>query len=99
LGCYWRLFAERVLILTNLKTKIAMIFLKLKMAIIMLKIRSKVWQERRLACSSRSGFKGLRRAYITMAILQRAWSANSKMVQQVFLRPLRPELEGQDAKT
>jgi hypothetical protein len=35
-----------------------------------------------------------RRTYLT--ILESAWSANFKMVQYVLLRPLRPELEGQD---
>jgi hypothetical protein len=29
-------------------------------------------------------------------LLERAWSANFKMVWYVLLRPLRPELDGQD---
>jgi hypothetical protein len=29
-------------------------------------------------------------------IFKRAWSANFKMVWSVLLRPLRPELDGQD---
>jgi hypothetical protein len=33
-------------------------------------------------------------SYLT--ILERAWSANLKMVWYVLLRPLRPELDGQD---
>jgi hypothetical protein len=35
-----------------------------------------------------------RRTYLT--ILERAWSANFKMVWYVLRRPLRPELNGQD---
>jgi hypothetical protein len=35
-----------------------------------------------------------RRTYLT--ILEGTWSANFKMVYYVLLRPLRPELEGQD---
>jgi hypothetical protein len=34
--------------------------------------------------------------YTTLTILKRAWSANFKMVWYVLLRPLRPELDGQD---
>jgi hypothetical protein len=34
------------------------------------------------------------RTYLT--ILERAWTANFKMVWYVLLRPLRPELDGQD---
>jgi hypothetical protein len=34
------------------------------------------------------------RTYLT--ILERAWSENFKMVWYVLLRPLRPELYGQD---
>jgi hypothetical protein len=33
---------------------------------------------------------------IYLTILKRAWSANFKMVWYVLLRPLRPELDGQD---
>jgi hypothetical protein len=43
---------------------------------------------------SSSGLRGHRRTYIT--ILKRAWPANFKMVWYVLLRPLRPELDGQD---
>jgi hypothetical protein len=32
-----------------------------------------------------------------LTILKRAWSANFKMVWYVLLRPLRPELDGQDS--
>jgi hypothetical protein len=41
-----------------------------------------------------SGLRGHRRTYLT--ILERAWSANFKIVWYVLLRPLRPELDGQD---
>jgi hypothetical protein len=41
-----------------------------------------------------SGLRGYKRKYLT--ILERAWSANLKMVWYVLLRPLRPELDGQD---
>jgi hypothetical protein len=41
-----------------------------------------------------SGLTGHRRTYRT--ILERAWSANFKMVWYVLLRPLRLELNGQD---
>jgi hypothetical protein len=40
--------------------------------------------------ASSSGLRGRRRTCLT--ILQRAWSANFKMVQYVLLLPLRPEL-------
>jgi hypothetical protein len=43
---------------------------------------------------SSTGLRGHRRTYLT--ILERAWSANFKMVWHVRLRPLRPELNGQD---
>jgi hypothetical protein len=43
---------------------------------------------------SSSGLRGRRRTYLT--ILKRTWSAHSKMVRYVLLRPLRPELECQD---
>jgi hypothetical protein len=43
---------------------------------------------------SSSGLRGHRRTYLT--ILERAWSANFKMVWYVLLRPIRPELNGQD---
>jgi hypothetical protein len=42
--------------------------------------------------TSSSGLRGHRRTYLT--ILKRAWSADSKMVRQVLLWPLRPELDG-----
>jgi hypothetical protein len=48
----------------------------------------------RLAQGSSSGLRGHRRTYLT--ILERAWSANLKMVWYVLLRPLRPEIDGQD---
>jgi hypothetical protein len=38
---------------------------------------------------------GRRRSYLTF--LKRAWSAHSKMVRYVLLRPLRPELKGDTA--
>jgi hypothetical protein len=43
---------------------------------------------------SSSGLRGRRKTYLI--ILKRAWSANLKMVWYVLLRPLRPELDGQD---
>jgi hypothetical protein len=43
---------------------------------------------------SSSALRGHRRTYLT--ILERACSANFKMVWYVLLRPLRPELNGQD---
>jgi hypothetical protein len=43
---------------------------------------------------SSSGLRVHRRTYLT--ILERAWSANFKMVWYVLLRPLRQKLNGQD---
>jgi hypothetical protein len=43
---------------------------------------------------SSSGLRGRRKTYLT--ILEMAWSANLKMVWHVLLRPLRPELDGQN---
>jgi hypothetical protein len=45
---------------------------------------------------SSSGLRGRRRTYLT--IFKRAQSANYKMVIQVLVRPLRPELDGQDVE-
>jgi hypothetical protein len=50
-----------------------------------------IWQD---IWPSSSGLRDRRRTYFT--ILKRAWSAKFKMVCYVLLRPLRPELDGQD---
>jgi hypothetical protein len=42
------------------------------------------------------GLRGHRRTYHTIFKKGSAWSANFKMVWYVLLRPLRPELDGQD---